>query len=302
MTAVAPGVSVVIPTVGRAELVRSIASVRAQDYLGEVEVIVVGDLPQGSLDPSVCSQADVVLYTGGGKRGGAARNLGMGAASKEFVGFLDDDDEWFPWKLSSQIPAFEALQVDVTGTRSVYRNAVTSTTSSPVPEVPMAAGARVSDYLFHARKPRAGRAVIYTSTLVARSEIAKRTLWDEELPRHQDWDWLDRLERSGARITQLTDASAVIWTGSDGSISSSSDWRSSLAWAETRRGLWEPEVLVDFLVGQPLRYALQSRSLEGTRSVLRAIIKCRRVPSPPTVMLGLGGLVPRSMINRLLAK
>jgi len=297
-----PGVSVVIPTVGRSELARAVASVRQQDYPGPIELIIVGDLPEGTLERAAVQEAAVTLYTGGAKRGGAARNLGVEAASQPFVAFLDDDDEWHPGKLSTQMRAFDQLGADVVGTRSVYRNSKTGTTSSPAPTRVLSNDQTIAEYLFRRRSPSAGRPVLYTSTLAARSELAKRVPWDPALERHQDWDWIDRLQRAGAKIVQIPDATAVIWTGSEGSISSRADWRSSLEWAETRRGVWTAGVLSDFFAGQTLRYAIQARSFVGTARVLRAITRTGRFPSAQTVLLGLGGLVPRTLINRLLSK
>jgi glycosyltransferase involved in cell wall biosynthesis len=95
-----PGVTVVIPTTGRPELTRAIASVRTQDYRGSIEIIVVGDLPDGSLPHELTLGATSVIYTGGNRRGGAARNLGVKSAALEYIAFLDDDDEWEPGKLS----------------------------------------------------------------------------------------------------------------------------------------------------------------------------------------------------------
>ncbi|MBK7822446.1 MAG: glycosyltransferase family 2 protein [Tessaracoccus sp.] len=303
MTAEHLGVSVVIPTVGRPELARAIASIEAQDYPGPVELIVVGDLPPGSLDDELVKGADQVLYTGGGRRAGAARNLGIAAARQELVAFLDDDDEWLPGKLSAQIPMFGDAEVAVVGTQIVYRNAGTDGTSSPVPSEVKKADQSVVEYLFVRRSPKVGRAVICTPTLVVRSEVARRVVWNETLRRHQDWDWVDRLEREGgARILQIADASSVIWTGSDGSISSSPDWESSLAWGMTRAGVWPPRVLADFIAGQPLRYACQARSARGVARTLRALLANGRFPSVQALALGASGVVPRSLINKLLSR
>ncbi|MGK0716093.1 glycosyltransferase family 2 protein [Leucobacter sp. W1153] len=297
-----PGISVVIPTVGRKELARAIASARDQKYPGPIELIVVADLPEGTLEASLVQGADITLYTGGGRRGGAARNLGIRAASYDYVALLDDDDQWMPWKLSVQVKAFSNLRVDIVGTRSVYRNPGTETTSAPVPTSVKHIDQPVYEYLFLRRGPRVGRPVIYTSTLMVRTKLAKQVQWDESLKRHQDWDWVDRLERSGGRIAQIPDPSTVIWTGSVGSISSSSDWESSITWAETRRQIWDPKVLSDFLAGQTFRYTLQARSASGIRRTIAAIVRTGRIPSAQTFLLGLSGIVPRMLINRLLSR
>ncbi len=300
--AIHPGVTVVIPTVGRPQLVAAIGSVRAQDYPGAIEIIVVVDKPTGAVDESILSGADVVLYTGGGLRAAAARNLGIARAAHPYIALLDDDDEWFPWKLSVQMPAFAETGTEVIGTRAVYRNSATGVTSAPFPAVVKRIDQPYSEYLFRRRSPKVGRAVICGITLVVSTELAQRVPWDGSLARHQDWDWVDRMERQGAKVLQLPDSSAIVGVGSEGSISASSDWRSSLAWAETRVGVWKPQVLADFIAGQPLRYALQARSLRGAALSVRAIAQTRRLPSIQTWALGFGGLVPRSLIHKLMVR
>ncbi|QZY53058.1 glycosyltransferase family 2 protein [Leucobacter tenebrionis] len=297
-----PGVSVVIPTVGRADLARAIASVRGQDYSGDIEILVIADLADGALDQGLAAGADAVLYTGGGRRAGAARNLGIQHASHPYVAFLDDDDEWSPRKLTVQMPVLVSGEADVVGSQAVYRNPGTHTTSPPIPTTVKREDQPFAEYLFRRRRASVGRPTIFSITLVARTELARRVPWDETLPRHQDWDWLDRLERAGASIMQIPEPLATVWTGSDGSISSSADWRSSLAWAQTRRGVWDPSVLSDFLAGQVLRYAFQSRSPAGVARTARAIAATRRLPAASTLILGLGGLVPRPLINRLMSR
>ncbi|UEM02718.1 glycosyltransferase family 2 protein [Skermanella rosea] len=101
-----PRFSVVIPTYNRAEHVaRAVRSVRAQTFPAH-EVIVVDD---GSIDGT----ADILEAVGreGGppvvalrqaNRGaGAARNLGIGVATGDWVALLDSDDAWLPGKLEN---------------------------------------------------------------------------------------------------------------------------------------------------------------------------------------------------------
>lgn len=297
-----PGVSVIIPTIGRADLARAISSARGQDYDGEIEIIVIVDRPESGFDAGLIEGADTILYTGGGMGAGAARNLGIGRASHPYIALLDDDDEWLPCKLRNQMPIFRSHRADVVGTQAVYRNSNTRTTSSPVPTVVKRDDQTFVEYLFRGRSATVGRAVIFGVTLVVRTELARRIPWDASLPRHQDWDWLDRMERTGAVIIQIPDVSAVVWTGSRGSISSRADWQASLEWTLTRKGVWEPALLADVLTGQALRYAVQARSFKGISRTLQAVAATRHLPSLPTVVLALGGLVPRSLINRMMSR
>jgi glycosyltransferase involved in cell wall biosynthesis len=101
-----PDVSVVIPTHERPELlVRAVETVLDQDYPGEVECLVVFDqAPQTPL--AVRTRPRRVLRTLENHQTpglAGARNAGALAAHGELLGFLDDDDEWLPRKLSEQV-------------------------------------------------------------------------------------------------------------------------------------------------------------------------------------------------------
>lgn len=107
-SASAPGVSVVIATRGRPELLRrALRSIFGQEGVGALEVLVVFD--QVEIDPL----ADVAVPAAGqlrtlanartpGLAGG--RNTGILAASHDLIAFCDDDDEWMPGKLAAQLP------------------------------------------------------------------------------------------------------------------------------------------------------------------------------------------------------
>jgi len=97
------GISVIIPTYNRYELLkRAISSVLAQTYLAE-EIIVVDD---GSNDTTSQIQNDFpsVKYIYQKNSGvSCARNLGIKKAKYEWLAFLDSDDEWLESKLAEQI-------------------------------------------------------------------------------------------------------------------------------------------------------------------------------------------------------
>ncbi|MET3511165.1 hypothetical protein ABIC64_002623 [Plantibacter flavus] len=244
--------------------------------------------------------ADTVVFTGGGKRGGFARNLAVRHSTGTWIAFLDDDDTWLPGKIEAQL---RNATSDEAGARTVYSTRVVQSVrgsgvvSRPVPEVTIVPGQRVEDYLFRRRRPSLGRAGIFTSTLFMSRVLASSVPWDESLSRHQDWDWLARLQRDGdAQFRQLDIAGSTIWMGSAGSISASADWRQSLSWARSQRDDWAPGTYVDFVAGQSLRYSTQARSWKGAWSCAREIARARRVPSLGPAMLGIGGLVPRDLV------
>lgn len=102
-----PGVSVIIPTHKRPELLRrAVASVLDQTYAGEIEVVVVFDAEE-PYDPGVgAPEGRTVVLTRNVRRRGLAggRNSGIFLASHQLVAFLDDDDEWRDDKLALQVP------------------------------------------------------------------------------------------------------------------------------------------------------------------------------------------------------
>src|SRR4051794_13419670 len=99
-------VSVIIPTWNRAAtLGPAIQSVLNQTYPPR-EVLVCDD---GSTDNSVDVVAQLddqrIRWLPGGRGGRPAipRNRGIGAATGEWLAFLDSDDEWLPDKLERQL-------------------------------------------------------------------------------------------------------------------------------------------------------------------------------------------------------
>src|SRR6266516_3190726 len=102
-----PEVSVVIPTRMRPELVpRAVRSALGQT-LREIEVIVVVDGPDPSTREALAEHAAdprlriVELEASGGAP--SARNVGAQQATAEWTALLDDDDEWLPEKLATQL-------------------------------------------------------------------------------------------------------------------------------------------------------------------------------------------------------
>lgn len=298
-------VSVVIPTVLRPSLARAVAGARHQQGPAEIEIVVVVDRAEkdcSDAELAPLDRADRVVFTGGGARGGRARNLGVHQATGDVVAFLDDDDEWLPTKTLHQLEQWTALGGSgwVIGARAVERLELSWKLSPRVPESLIVQGNRIEDYLFLRRRAAVGRASFFTSCVVTDRALAAAVPWAECLPRHQDWDWLLRAQGAGARFCQHPDIAMVYRIGSPGSVSAGADWRTSLAWAERWRRRWSPQTYVDFVTGQPLRYAVQARSVPGILQCLGRIAQAARVPSAGPVVMAVGSVVPRPVIEQFL--
>lgn len=111
--AVAPRVSVILPTFNRARFLgEAMASIESQ-ILSDIELIVVDD---GSTDETAtlvrraaATAPFAVSYVHQANAGAyAARNTGLERASGEFIAFYDSDDLWLPHHLSRCVAALDA--------------------------------------------------------------------------------------------------------------------------------------------------------------------------------------------------
>jgi len=108
-------VTVIIPTYGRSDLLsRAVISVLDQTY-AYLEIIVVDDNDSDSLYRKETEQImrnysdnDKIIYHKHEKNAGgcAARNSGINISNGEYIGFLDDDDEWLPEFVEKHLDKF----------------------------------------------------------------------------------------------------------------------------------------------------------------------------------------------------
>lgn len=118
MTSSKPLVSVIVPTYKRANRICSaIDSIVAQTYgVENLEIIVVNDnrsewFERAETDAKLLPYASLpcfrLLHTTGETGGGAARNYACREATGKYLAFLDDDDEFLPNKIESQVSFME---------------------------------------------------------------------------------------------------------------------------------------------------------------------------------------------------
>ncbi|ASV76489.1 Putative glycosyl transferase [Thermogutta terrifontis] len=98
-----PRISVVIPVYNGAKYLReALASVMEQTYK-PFEIIVVDDgSTDGSADIAKSFAENIIVLSQANRGESAARNLGINAASGDWIAFLDADDIWHPKKLERQ--------------------------------------------------------------------------------------------------------------------------------------------------------------------------------------------------------
>ena len=124
-----PLVSTVIPTRFRPELVcRAVRSVFNQSHQ-EIEAIVVIDGPDEDTKNALASIVDPrlrVIPLEQNQGGAEARNIGVREARGRWIAFLDDDDEWLPEKIKTQVAVAETATEPhpVVFSRVIARNPV----------------------------------------------------------------------------------------------------------------------------------------------------------------------------------
>ncbi len=253
MPEVAPLISIVIPTRHRPDLVvRAVRSALGQTHRA-LEVIVVVDGPD---DLTVESLGDIkesrlrikaLPHTHGPAE---ARNAGVKEARGRWVAFLDDDDEWLPQKLLSQLQVAQQSphRYPIIGCRLIVRHEMGDLvwpTRLPKPNEPM------SEYLFCRTKLFGGEGSLQTSTIFTARALLKIVPFRKQAQRHDDIDWVLRATRRHDVGVQFVPESAplAIWHRDDNrsTVSRKTDWRFSLDWINQNKDLVTKRAYASFL-------------------------------------------------------
>jgi len=183
-------ISVIVPTYNRAPLIkRALQSVLDQDY-PDLEAIVVDDCSSDNTQEVVKSFNDPrikFIKHLQNKGANAARNTGIRAASGNYIAFQDSDDEWLPGKLTKQIEAFKDAPDDIGVVYTAFwRIEDRERTYTPAKDVLTTDGYLLEELL--------KRNFITTQSILVRKECLETVgLFDESMPRLQDWELLLRL-------------------------------------------------------------------------------------------------------------
>ncbi|GAA4829564.1 glycosyltransferase family 2 protein [Garicola koreensis] len=277
-------VTAIIPTTGRPSVRRAVASALRQSAVAEI--LVVLDDPDSftyltrRLEGLHCS----IVRTAGRCGAAAARNLGVQFAETQYVAFLDDDDEWVTDKTQLQLREADAE------TAVSSRAMLVGTSSRVVPErLYGPALGSLADYVMDRSSVQLRQHFIQTSTLLCSREAALATPWAEELPRHQDWDWLIRLQAAGITVLQRPEVLVKVAQGSPGSISRKPDWRASRTWLHGLQRQVSAQPAADFTASVIARGAFESKAWA---SGLGALIEGLRNGAHPTALLvGASGIL-----------
>lgn len=205
-----PPVTVVVATRDRPQLVvRAVESVLAQEYDGDLECVVVFDQSEPhpvEVPSATAPRRRLVLVRNDARTPGlaGARNTGVLTAAGEVVGFLDDDDEWLPGKLTAQLDLWRRHPDAVAVAGGIVVRNDDGDHPRPAPE-----RAGFEDFL------RSRIIAINPCTiLVRRSDLLGRVgLVDEEIPSSygEDYEWLLRATRHGDVVSLPYPVARINW-------------------------------------------------------------------------------------------
>ena len=242
-----PLVSVVIPAFNRADLIgRAIESVARQTY-ADIEIIVADDASTDNTAAVVGAIQDPrVRYLNSERNAGAsaARNMGIHAASGDFVAFLDSDDVWMLNKLELQLAAVR--QHPDWGSVVCYTQAIVDNgkTSELMPIRAKRDSEPVADYVL------GHEGLIHTSSLMLSRKLAASTLFPVDQKTHEDWDVFLRLEQKGV-TWQFVAQPLMVWHNEprQGRLTGLS-YDLSLEWLKDHQSILSSRAIAGFMLKQ----------------------------------------------------
>lgn len=182
-----PLFTLIIPTHKRAKLLhRALASVKTQEDLGSLEVIVISDT-KDALTDQVChellSDKDCYIRRGGSPGPSTSRNFGLSLAQGRYVMFLDDDDAWHPDLLKNLSESYEVKQG-----LPVYFNCSVVTESRPaegsvfLSEITLEQAGRLTEEVYVKNQ-------IHMSCFAFPRELLSNLTFDPFMRAYEDWDF-----------------------------------------------------------------------------------------------------------------
>lgn len=258
-----PLISIVIPTFDRPFfLKRAIKSVLKQDYKKIEIIIVVDGYSENTLnlieDINQNNNIMIKLIQTYEKVGGSeARNIGAREANGELIALLDDDDEWFSDKLSSQLSLLGEKQLTVNDDFLCFTSLkrykeIDQKIYDQLPNINYKDSRKksIASYLFETKGLR-NIGFIQTSTVVVPKRLLLETPFTEGLVKHQDWDWLLNLDKNHTlSIIQVEEAKIIYHSDvpKDSRVGYINRWKFTEKWGMDHRDSFTKLAYESFLL------------------------------------------------------
>lgn len=186
-------VSVIIPVYNREKTIKyCLDSVLSQTYKN-FEVILVDDCSTDNSINIIKSYNDErIKLLPLNKNSGAqyCRNVGIKAASYDWIAFLDSDDEWLPDKLEKQVKILAENKFDpylLIHSNAILVDKLNNEIKPYI--VPHTSGTNVYRLLLQRPAP------FFQAMLVSKKALTDINYLDENVPSYQEWDTSTRLAK-----------------------------------------------------------------------------------------------------------
>lgn len=204
-----PVVSIIIPLYNREEIVKeTLDSVLAQTY-PHWECIIVDDI---STDNSLATAKEYAARDNRFKafqrdrepKGApTCRNIGVEISNGEYIAFLDSDDKYFPNHIERRIEKIKENNADF-----IYGSAIIDGNGLRYTKITRQIGENENPINF-----LLGDGFAQTSTLFLKRSATNKIKWDENLKRHQDYEYFDQAARNLKLFADTEPTVLINWTG-----------------------------------------------------------------------------------------
>jgi amylovoran biosynthesis glycosyltransferase AmsB len=260
-----PLISVIIPYYSNVDTIeRALQSVLDQKTL-PFEILLINDASpdwkKAEKTVSIINNLLIkVIHHSINKNGSAARNTGIKNAKGEYLAFLDADDEWLPNHLSTYV---EMLTDDNKNNLFYCQSIVKSGGFNDLlmPENGLEKHS-LSEYLF------CEKGFIPTPSLFISRELALNNLFNEDLIRHQDYDFLFRLNEKKIDFVFSDHTGVVVhWENNDiEDKGGTADY--SLNWATNHKKWFSSKAFSYFILKHVVYSLWKNRQIKIGLSIL----------------------------------
>lgn len=194
-----PTFSIVIPSFESSKTIdRTIRSLQSQTFK-DFEVIITDDASTDYAETlEIIKQYPALkidIQQNITKTNGAyARNCGIKRATGKYIAFLDADDSWPETRLASALKSIEELTTNRFVLYGQFELIQDHKNGAFIPRRAIGANELVSEYVFAAGQ------LMQTSTFICPREVALDVMFDEQLTRHQDSDFMMRAQHQNIKL------------------------------------------------------------------------------------------------------
>lgn len=285
-------VSVVIPTHNRPfYLKRAIDSVLKQDYKN-IEIIVVVDGSSKETEQMVNELINLtattisIVQTVKKVGGSEARNIGAHNSKGNYIALLDDDDEWYADKISSQLELIRKNEFtdkdDFICFTSLHR--YKNTDQKELDKLPNinfedSKVATMAEYLFGTKRLR-NIGFVQTSSILVPKRLLIKVPFTKDLPKHQDWDWLLKLDReTNLNVLQVIEPKLIYHFDVPKEIRTGyiNKWRFTEKWGLTYKNDFSREAYESFILNYVLLGIANDNSMSVRSRIINIVVRFNKL-------------------------